>query len=99
MPKPNATCSFGVRLDVEAERVVEHVLVAVGRRVEQQQLLALLELLARGTRRRVVTVRHMFLIGRDPAQHLLDRAGMQRAVGAQQLPLVGVRRAAGPCRR
>ena len=52
VPKPNATWSFGRAGDVEAERVVEHVLVAVGRRVEQQQLLALLDLLAARARRR-----------------------------------------------
>ena len=32
--------------DVEAERIVEHVLVAVGRRVEEHQLVALVDRLA-----------------------------------------------------
>ena len=42
----------GRALHVEAERVVEHVLVAVGRRVEQHQLVALADLLAAAARRR-----------------------------------------------
>ena len=38
----------------------------------------------------------MFLIGRHPAQHLLDRGGSSAGVGDQALPLVGMQRGAGP---
>ena len=45
-PPPKVTWSLGVRRDVERVRVVEHVLVAVGRRVVDDDLVAFLDLLA-----------------------------------------------------
>ena len=74
---------------VEAVRVGEHRLVAVGRRVQQQHPVALVDLLAAQldvARRGAVHVLHR----RRPAEHLLDRRRDQRRVGAQQGELVGV---------
>ena len=49
-PPPNATWGFGSRVDVERERVVEHLFVAVGRDVPDDDLVARLDLLGRGSR-------------------------------------------------
>ena len=77
-------------LDVEAVRVVELRLVAVGRLVEQHALLALVQLLAHELG--VVRDRAAHVLDRaDPAQHLLDRdrdLAPDRRRGS--LPLVGV---------
>ena len=90
MPNPKPEVRVGVAGDVEAERVVEHRLVAVGRRVEQHEPVAggdrpgrRCSVVGRGGAEHVVE-------RRDPADHLLDRAGHERRVGGHRLPLVGV---------
>ena len=75
--------------DVEGVGVLEGVLVTVGRGVPEHDLVALLDLLAthlQVRRRRAAEVHDR----RDIAQHLLDGARKERAVGAEQLPLVGM---------
>ena len=85
-PPPNARCGFGLARDVEAAGVGEHVLVAVGGRVEHHDLVALADLLAadlgvaRGGAPEVDHRRH-------PPQHLLDGVRHQRRVGEQAAAL------------
>ena len=60
-PKPKADVRVRAARDVEGVGVVEDGLVAVGRRIEEQQLLA--ALIVHRPARRPVAVRAMFLIG------------------------------------
>ena len=79
---PNDMWSLGDPGHVEPVRVLEHGLVAVGRRVQQEDAVALPDLLAvdlHVLRRRAVHVAD----GTHPAQHLLDRAGHQLGLGPQ----------------
>src|SRR5581483_7357137 len=71
--------------DVERRRVGEHGLVAVGRRVEEQQLLALRDHLTAQLGVGHGGAGHV-LDGADPPQHLLDGGAEQAAVGDQRLP-------------
>ena len=88
-PMPNERCGFGWRWMSNASRVVEHGLVAVGRRVVHRHLVA-------GRDRHVVqhgvggggAPEVVERVG--PPQDLLDRAGDERRVGAQLGELVGV---------
>ena len=59
---PNDRCGFGRAVDVEALRVVEHVLVAVGRRVEHRHLVA-----RRDRRRRAARCRRWRCAGSSAA--------------------------------
>ena len=79
--------------DVEAERVVEHVLVAVGRDVEDDDLVAFGDAPGRGSRCRAVAVRRKCMHRRRPAEHLLDGDGHERRVGAA----AGPAGRGGPC--
>ena len=95
---PEGEVRVGVAADVEAERVVEHGLVAVGRRVGEHHPVARLHRLladvvvGEDAPEHVVERRH-------PADDLLDQAGHEGGVGGGRLPLVGVlgedRQAAG----
>ena len=81
----------GRALDVVVERVGEHGLVAIARRVAQHQPVALGDLLPRdfgvgGGRA------HEVLHRRDPADRLFDMAGDQRGIGLQLAELVRVLR-------
>ncbi len=76
--------------DVESERVLEDLFVAVGRAQHRHHPIAL--------RDRDAVHLHVDLRaarpegdGRRPAQHLFDRAGAYRLVGAVPLDLLGVR--------
>ena len=89
-PKPNATCSLGWRSTSKRCGSANLLVVAVRRLVEQHALLAAVQLLTPMNSTSWVTVRHMFLIGRHPAQHLLDRGRDLGGIVDQQLPLVGV---------
>src|SRR5581483_7361897 len=71
--------------DVERRSVGEHVLVAVGRRVEEEQLLALRDHLTAELGVGHGGAGHV-LDGADPPQHLLDGGVEQAAVGDQRLP-------------
>ena len=72
--EPERDVLVGMALHVEAERIVELRLVAVGRFVEQHALLALEQLLA--DELGVVRDGAAHVLDRaDPAQHLLDRDG------------------------
>ena len=80
VPKPNATCSFGSRSMSKRNGSANIGLVAVGRLVEQQQLLALVQLLAHELD--VVGDGAAHVLDRaDPAQHLLDRGRDPARVG------------------
>ena len=82
--------SFGDALDVEAEGIGEVGLVAVGGRVEQEELVALRELRAVEVDVARNGARHV-LHRTDPAQHLFDRRREQRPILPEPLPLLGVR--------
>ena len=76
MPKPNATCRLWARVTSSDFRVLERPRVTVGRRVQQEQLVAGVDLLAVElvvVGRRAAHVQHR----RDPADELLDRRGGQ----------------------
>ena len=97
-PPPNAMCSFGRAVDVEAEGVVEHVLVAVGRDVPHHDLVAGLDLLAADLGvggGGAAEVEHR----RRPAQDLLDGA-VEQPLGSRARAgvLLGVARSARACR-
>ena len=86
---PNDSCGFGLRRTSKRCGSVEHVLVAVGGRVDHPELLAPLDLLAaddgvgrRGPPEVVQRVR--------PAQDLLDRRRDERSIGSQRLELLGM---------
>ena len=89
-PKPR--WSFGVRRDVEAVRVVEHRLVAVGRRVPEHDLVALVELLVADADAVLGDGAPEVDHRRGPAHDLLDR-GRRPAPSksaSQRCLLVGV---------
>jgi hypothetical protein len=69
-------------LDIEALRVLEDALVAVAGGIEEQQPVALADLLP--TELRIARGRPIHVLDRrHPAQHLLDGTREQRAVRAQ----------------
>ena len=80
---------IGVALDVEAIRVGEDPLVAVGGRVDHHHLVALRDPLA-GDAGRPSGRTPKLDGGRRVTQHLLDRARQQRQVGHELLPLIVV---------
>ena len=86
---PEGQVRVRVAPDVEGERVVEHVLVAVGARVGEHHPVALghrlvADVVVAGDLPEHVVER------RDPADDLLDEPGDERRVGGGRLPLVGV---------
>ena len=84
VPKPpKATWWFGLRVDVEAVGIAEHALVAVRRRVEQQQAVALADLLAA-----------QLDVARDGAVHVLDRASPSAASPRRRVGCCADRRSA-----
>ena len=88
-PMPKARCSLGVRPTSKRSASRKDLLVAVRRRVEDDDLVALADLLAAelGVARRGAAEVHD---RRHPAQHLLDRGRQQRQVGEQARALLGV---------
>ena len=86
---PNATCGFGLRRDVELMGVLEDVLVTVRRRVEEHELVALLDPLA--AERHVARGGAAHVLHRGaPPDHLLGGHGHVGRARAQRLPLIGV---------
>ena len=78
-PPPNATCSVRLAGDVEAERVVEHRLVAVGRDVPHHDLVALRRSPGRGSRVGAVAVRRKWYTG-DAQRRISSTAGVELRV-------------------
>ena len=85
-PKPNARCGFGRRSTRNANGIVEHLLVAVRRREVQRHLLPRADRARRAPSQSSVAVRVKWLIGRDPAEDLLDRVGQQLRAGPAASP-------------
>jgi hypothetical protein len=79
----------GAAADVEGVGVVEHLLLAVGGRVEQHDPVALGHVHA-GDLRRSRGGAEEVVERRDPADQFLDRSRHQRRIGGHRLPLVGV---------
>ena len=80
-PKPKAMCGLGLRVMSNVSGSLEDGLVPVGRGVEQDQLLALLDGGAAQLDVAGGGAGHV-LDRRDPAQHLLDRAGHEASGSA-----------------
>ena len=95
MPKPKATCRLWARVTSRTSGSLEGPGVTVGRRVQQEQLVALADLLAVElvvVRRRAAHVEHR----RDPADELLHgRGGQELGIGRAGAAAV---RAGGPAR-
>ena len=90
-PKPKATCGLGLRVMSKVSGSVEDGLVAVGRGVEEDELLAGLDVRARPARRRGWPTRAMFLIGDTQRSISSTAPGMQPGgVGGELRRLVGV---------
>src|SRR6185503_670035 len=86
---PETDVPVWMAVDREAERIVEHLLVAVRRGIEQAQVVARADLFAADLDvlgGGAAELDH----GRGPAHDLLDRRVDERRVRAQALPLLGV---------
>ena len=87
-PKPKTSGLARRTVDAELEGILEHLLVAIGRRPVQRHLVAGADLLAvqlavLGGGPREVADR------RDPTKDLLDGVGQEVGMGPQLLPLIG----------
>ncbi len=86
---PEAEVAVRVAGDIEVEGILEHRVVAIGRGVEQDQVLAL----AQGLAVELHVLEHgapHVVHGRGPADHLFDRLLGEIRVLAEQVELVGV---------
>ena len=86
---PEREVVVGLAVGLERLRIVEVLLVEVGRLIHQQHLVAGVQLLAAELEVPGDRAVHV-LDGRDPAQHLLDGQPDAAAIGHQPIPVLAV---------